>query len=447
MSTSTTDSTGHQGLIASLEAQLANTPRSSRPFEHGGIAYRLGLAYAESSVGMPADNLRKALAMYEVAAQVFDPRFDPVEHARVLNAAGAAHRALGDRRRAARLFEEAAKLLEDRGRDEERAAALNNLGLSRAELGELEEAVKACDAAVELFDTSTAEGRRGRAATLHTRAQAHAAMGTEDGLDAALADYDEARTGLDPEDAPYHYALIHHSIGVTCSSLAGLRADQRERFLNDAIEAFNESLTVFTRSAFPFQHALAKHNLGLAWVALGGVANLRRALACFEDSVGLLDTRIHADAWRQAYASLSKVEEELERSFPGMTRPTHFAALVAGTTPEDRRALLRERLTAYLGNPEPRRRLLLTEHALASTQLARPQLAALIEGELSVVMELPTEAQEATLRARHDAHQRLSAEARDEANAAWDDAIGAALGAPQRIFVRDFLYSIGWERP
>lgn len=447
MSTSTTDSTGHQGLISSLEAQLANTPRSSRPFEHGGLAYRLGLAYAESAVGMPADNLRKALAMYEVAAQVFDPRFDPIEHARVLNAAGAAHRALGDRRRAVRLFEEAAKLFEGRSRDDERAAALNNLGLCRAELGELEEAVKSCDEAAELFDTSTAEGRRGRAATLHSRGQAHAAMGTEAGLDAALGDYEEARTGLDPEDAPYHYALIHHSIGVTCSSLAGARPEQRERLLGEAIDAFNESLTVFTRSDFPFQHALAKHNLGLAWVALGGVANLRRALACFEDAVGLLDTRIQADAWRQAYASLSKVEEELERSFPGMTRPAHLAALVAGTTPEDRRALLRERLNAYFGNPEPRRRLLLTEHALASTELDRGGLSALIEAELSVVMELPTQALEAMLRARYDAHQRLPPEARDAANQAWDDAIGAALGAPQRIFVRDFLYSIGWERP
>ncbi|MDP9070782.1 MAG: hypothetical protein M3N68_05765, partial [Actinomycetota bacterium] len=126
-------STDREGVIEALQAQLAAAPRATRPYEHGSIAYRLGLAYAESPVGTPVENLRKALALYEVAGEVFNPRFDPVEHARVLNAAGASHRALGDRRKAAGLFEKAAALLEDKGRDDERAAALNNLGLARSE--------------------------------------------------------------------------------------------------------------------------------------------------------------------------------------------------------------------------------------------------------------------------------------------------------------------------
>jgi hypothetical protein len=85
--------------IAGLEAQLKATPRATRPYEHATVAYRLGLAYAESPVGNRAEYLRKALACFDVAAGIYDPRFDPVEHARVLNAAGASHRALGDRRR------------------------------------------------------------------------------------------------------------------------------------------------------------------------------------------------------------------------------------------------------------------------------------------------------------------------------------------------------------
>jgi tetratricopeptide (TPR) repeat protein len=440
-------STDRQSVIEALEKQLAATPRAARPHEHATVAYRLGLAYAESPVGTPAENLRKALALYEVAGDVFNPRFDPVEHARVLNAAGAAHRALGDRRRAARLFEEAARLLDDRGRDDERAAALNNLGLVRTELGELALAVEACDQAVELFDTTSDGGRRGRVATLHSRGQAHAAMGTEEGLDAALADFELARGELDPDDAPYHFGLIHHSIGVAFSSLAALRPDERERLLGEAIDAFTESLTVFTRSSFPYQHALAKHNAGLAWAGLGGVSNLRRALACFEDSVGMLDLRLHGDAWRQAYASLSRVEEELEQQFPGMSRPTHFASLVAGAKPEERRTLVGERLTGLLALPEPRRRAVLTELALASAQLDPEQLQGAVEAELRVLMELPTEALDAGLRARFDAHRQLSPEAQQQADRALEAAIGAALGGPQRIAVRDFLYSLGWERP
>ena len=439
--------TGREGVINALEGQLAATPRATRPHEHAAIAYRLGLAYAESTAGPPADNLRKALALYEVAGELFDPRFDPVEHARVLNAAGAAHRALGDRRRAVRLFEEASRLLDGRGRDDERAAALNNLGLVRTELGELALAVEACDAAIELFDAASSEGRRGRVATLHSRGQAHAAMGTEEGLDAALDDFELARAELDPDDAPYHFGLIHHSIGVACSSLAALRPSERQRLLKEAIDAFDESLTVFTRAAFPYQHALAKHNVGRAWANLGGVANLRRALASYEDAVGMLDPRLHGDAWRQAYTSLSRAEEELEQSFPGMTRATHFAALLAGVQPEERRRLLRERLTGVLALPESRRRAVLTELALASTGLERQQIQAVIEAELAVLMELPPGGLDAALRARFDAHRKLSADAQERADAALDDAIGGALGGPQRVYVRDFLYSLGWERP
>ncbi|MDQ3569939.1 MAG: hypothetical protein M3396_04805 [Actinomycetota bacterium] len=439
--------TDRREVIEALEAQLARTTRATRPYEHAAVAYRLGLAHAESPVGSAPENLRKALACYDVAAAVFDPSLDPVEHGRVLNAAGAAQRALGDRRRAAGLFEKAAELLEGRERDGERAAALNNLGLVRTELGELDAAVEALDAAVELFDTASAEGRRGRVATLHNRGQAHAAMGGEEGAEAALADFEEARADLDPDEAPYHHGLVSHSMGVACSALAGLRPSEREALVEEAIKAFSESLTVFTRSAFPFQHALAKHNLGLAYVALGGATNLRRALACFEDAVALLDTRLHADAWRQAYASLERTEKELESIASGLGRADHFAALVGGSRRDDRVELMRERLTRLLELPEPSRRSAIVELALASARLGGTRARAVIEAELSALMELPNEYLEVALRARIDAHARLEEAEREQADRALDAAVGEALQGPQRIFVRDFLYSLDWERP
>ena len=437
----------HKQVIEDLEKQLRVIPRASRPYEYATVSYRLGLAYSEAPFGSPQEALRKALAHFEVAGAIFDPRYDPVEHARVLNAAGAAHRALGNRPKAQELFEQAADLLLDKAdRGAERAAALNNLGLVRTELGNLGPAVEAFDAAADLFDTSTAEGRRGRVATLHNRGQAHAAQGTEESLEAALADYEEARADLDPDDAPYHYGLVHHSIGVTCSALAGLRSDDRREFLNEAVRAFTESLVIFGRTTFPYQHSLAKHNLGLAYAAMGGVANLRRALACFEDTVATLDTRLHADAWRQGFASLERTEKQLGELVPGMSRADHFANLVADVRRDERVELVHARVVRLLAAPQGGRAPL-TEFSLAAARLGEKRARGLIEAELGTVMEMPQEAQVAALDAILAAHGQLEGEERETADRELDQAIGDALGGPQRIFVRDYLLELGWVRP
>lgn len=435
-----------QEVIQALEKQLRTTPRASRPYEYATVAYRLGLAHAESPLGSPQEGLRKALANFEEAAAIFDPRYDPVEHARVINAAGAAHRALGNRPKAAELFAQAAELFEGRNRDAERAAALNNLGLVRTEMGELAAAVEAFDAAADLFDTTEAEGRRGRVATLHNRGQAHAAQGTEEGLEAALADYEEARSELDPADAPYHYGLVHHSIGTTCSALAGVRQEDRREFLQEAVKAFTESLQIFTRSAFPYQHALATHNLGLAYAALGGLTNLRRALASFEDAVATLDPRLHGDAWRQAYASLERTEKQLAETEPGMSRTDHFVNLAADLRRDDRAALVKDRMMRFFSLPE-HGRVQLAELSLSAARLGEKRGRGVYETILLTVMETPRDVQETAIDAIWEAHRQLHGDARETADRELDQAIGDALGGPQRVFVRDRLYALGWERP
>lgn len=440
-------SVDRQAVIDDLEKQLAATPRSSRPHEHAAIAYRLGLAHAESPAGSPEQGLRKALAHYEVAAAIFDPRFEPVHHARVLNAAGAAHRALGDRARAAKLFEQAVQLMEGHDNDSERAAALNNLGLVRAELGQLDAAVDAFNAAIELFDADTPDGLRGIVATLHNRGQANTARGSLDGLETALADFEEARGLIDPDEMPYHHGLVEHSVGVTCSSLAAQRPDERQQLLEEAVRAFTTSLQVFTRTDFPFQYALATHNLGLAYVNLGGALSLRRALACFEDTVAVLDTRVHADAWRQAYSSLERVEKQLADSEPGATRPDHFARLVAEVKDDERMALVHERIYRLMALPEPRRTSALAELSLAVARLGYEPARRALEAQLKVVMEMPTELHTVMLDAVWQAHRTLEGDVREEADRALDQAIGDALGGPQRVYVRDHLYEVGWERP
>jgi len=435
-----------KAIIADLEKQLRLVPRTSRPHEYAVLSYRLGLAHAESPFGSPQDGLRKALANFDEAAAIFDPRYEPVEHARVLNAAGAAHRGLGNRAKAAELFAQASELFDNSDRDAEQAAAQNNLGLVRTELGDLAGAVEAFDVAADLFDTSTPEGRRGRVATLHNRGQAHAAQGTEAGLEAALADYEEARSDLDPDDAPYHYGLVHHSIGTTCSALATINPEQRRDFLLEAVRAFSESLQIFSRTAFPYQHALAMHNLGLAYASLGGLTNLRRALACFEEAVAILDPRLHADGWSQAFASLERTEKQLNEQVTGMSRADHFVNLAADLNRDDWAQLVKDRLTRYFALPESGRPQLI-EFALATAKLGEQRGRVVDETILTTIMEMHREVQEVTLDAVWEAHRTLDGPQREVADRELDQSIGDALGGPQRIFVRDHLMGLGWERP
>jgi tetratricopeptide (TPR) repeat protein len=437
----------HKAAIEDLERQLAATSRASRPHEHAVLAYRLGLAYAESPAGNPAENLRRALAFYDVAAAIFDPRFEPVHHARVLNAAGAAHRGLGDRRKAAELFEKAVTLFGEGGTENERAAAYNNLGLCRTEMGQPQAGVEAFDAAIGLFDSYTDEGKRGIMSTLHNRGQAHTGLGTEEGLEAALADFEEARGMIDPEENPLHYGMVEHSVGVTCSALAKRSADGRSSFLQEAIRAFNNSLQVFTRTAFPYYHALVKHNLGLAHEAQGGTANLRRALVSFEDALAVFDTRLHADAWKQAYASLERVEKALNAG-QSKSRIDHYAALLAVVNLEERTVLVRERMFRLLANPEPRRTTSLAELARAVGLLEFEEGRKVYESVMKLVIELPQDTQSTSLRAIIEGHRSIEDdERRESADRALDQAIGDALGGPQRVAVRDFLEGEGWERP
>ena len=438
----------HRSAIEDLEKQLANTSRATRPHEHAVIAYRLGLAHAESPTGNPAEGLRKALAFYDVAAAIFDPKFEPVHHARVLNAAGAAHRGLGDRRKAAALFEKAVALFAEGGSENERAAAYNNLGLTRTEMGQPAAGVEAFDAAISLFDAYTPEGKRGIISTLHNRGQAHAALGTDDGLEAALADFEEARGMMDPDENPLHHGMVEHSVGVTCSALAERKVDGRSAFLQEAVRAFGNALQVFTRTAFPYYHALTKYNLGQALISLGGTANLRRALACLEDALAVFDTRLHADAWKQTYAALEWVEKQLAGIAPGITRVGHFAALLAVASVEERTTLVRERLMRLLAQPEKVALTSVAELAQAVGRLGYEDGRRVYEALLKLVIELPQDSQRLSLRAILVAHESIEdEEVRLDADRAIDQAIGDALGGPQRVAVRDFMEGEGWERP
>ncbi len=426
------------GTEAGLEAALADFEEArgmidpdENPLHHGMVEHSVGVncsALAKLSEEGRSAFLQEAIRAFNNSLEVFSRTGFPYYHALVKHNLGLAHEAQG-------------------GTDNERAAAYNNLGLCRTEMGQADAGVEAFNAAIKLFDSYTDEGKRGIMSTLHNRGQAHTALNTEAGLEAALADFEEARGMIDPEEKPLHYGMVEHSVGVTCSALAKAAEDGRSAFLQEAIRAFNNSLLVFTRTAFPYYYALVKHNLGLAYESQGGVANLRRALTSFEDALGVFDTRLHAEAWKTAFASLDRVEKQLNAT-EAKSRIDHWAALLAVAGLEERTVLVRERMFRLLALPEPRRTTTVAEVARAVGLLGYDDGRKVYESIMKLVIQLPQDTQSASLRAIIEGHRSIEdAEVREDADRALDQAIGDALGGPQRVAVRDFLEGEGWERP
>lgn len=440
--------------IPALEARLAGVDARRDPHEHATLAYRLGLAHAEAPTGDASQNLQRALQWYDTALAGFDERFDPVSHARVLNAAAAANRALGRSARAVDLFARAADLFDGRDRHDERAAALNNLGLARADQGDVDGAVAAFDAAMSLFGSASEEGRRGRSATLVNRGMALASTGDVGALAAAVESYRSAAE-IVGDDAPYHRALADHSRGVAEMALAHESESDAAAHIGEAITAFESSLGFFTRTGFPYQHCLARHNLARALLALASLDHADRhrtllvAFVHVEDAVAVLDPRMHKDEWTHAMQTLGRIEGELDAHGRGLARRQHFVALFMMSSPEERVILLANRLTRLLALPADARHAALRELATASVTggFVDDGGLAYIGTELTVLTELPSEYSEAVLDARLDAHARLGDDTRRTADLALDQAVGDALNGPQRVFVRDFLSERGFERP
>lgn len=446
---------GHQEVSAEvanrvidfLRRELVSTPVVSYPIEHGSVAYRLGLAYSEFPGGDPHVNARKALSCFQLAADLFDPDAYPILHARVVNAAGISLRVLGELEKAANLFERAAKALAGKDERQEYAASLSNLGLVKMELGESSQAVVAFDAALGVLEISTTEPWVW-AALMYNRGLAHAASDTLEGLRRAIEDYRSALKSIDPASATNLYGLIHHSMGVAETSIGLLlTGEDSQAHFHEAIISYNEALDVFVRGDFPFQNALIMHNASVALFGLGGDRDLRKALVNVEQALVIFDPRIHPDPWKRSYSQLHKVEKELAKRFPGITRSDQFAILVSDNSEGEAKALLGDRLNQIFALPPANRMEALLELSSSIARLGPQLQQQVLEIEFQVLMEFPPERLEEVLRAQLDLHRRLSPSAKEDADKVLDLSIGNALNTPQRVFVRDFLYSVGFVRP
>jgi tetratricopeptide (TPR) repeat protein len=434
--------------ITRLEAELAQTPKTSQPYEHALLAHRLGLAYAEAVAGRPEERLRRALACFDAAAALLDPRFHPVEHARVLTAAGSARRSLGQPAAARDLFARAVGLAADHVSGDEASAMANNVGLALLDLGDAGRAIERFDEAVKGFDIESAEGRRGRASALHNRGLSRGASGRPGDLMAAMADFDAALGAVDFDEAPLHHGFVQHSRGVAAAALVEAQEEPEaaERWRRGAIEAFSVALDIFGWPEHAVHHGIASFNLGRAWARTGDVGQLRRALLCFEDAVTAFDPRHQAAAWRQAYDALLATEARLAQDHDGWARTDHLLALLHDE-PDDAPRLVRRRLARWLPLPPAARDAAVGAFAEAAARQGGDIGANGLVLLLAAAMELPIEAQAAVLDALLAVRAASDDGGREALDHLVDRAVGEAVVGPQRVFVRDHLVAGGFERP
>jgi len=433
--------------VAALKTLFESIDRSTDSLQWAASAYRLGMATAEQPTAHPEQNLREALGYYQQAAEVLTTSRAPVEHARILNAAGSAHRMLGDPSTASRLFREALGLMSGKGVDVEEASVLNNLGLVLTEGGRLDDAVEAFEMSLEMLPGDDDEQVRTMLATKHNLGQVHLARGGADGCDAAISVLSDAANIAGGTQASMHTAMIDHTLGIAWKAKAGLDPSASEQHLGEAITAFERCLTIFTSVGFPMQHAIAKHNLGHAYAGRDDVASLQRAIAYYEDSLNIFDPRLHQPQWQEAFTNAEVVEKRLEAAVPGATRADHIATLAGSMDDNERLMFLRQRLVSLERVPKENQLERLTAMSYAIITQPAESFVASLRTMITVLMELPETLLESALESQLAAHAMLDNHDQRAADFILDEAINALLFGPQRIRVRDMLEAIGWDRP
>ena len=459
--------TGEISPAAALEARLRSISPAESPDQWALAAYRLAVALGEDSSPDRELSLHQAAQLLERAARLLDAQRAPIEHARILNAAGATWRALGNTSQAVDSFAAAAALLSGRARDGEIGSVLSNLGLAQLERGDGAAALKTFDDALgvlrrALTASSGPQEKRAFASAALNRAQALLALPDGTLPDAALPDAalpdcvlrDGHAMGWGPDastaaistveeglavssiaDAPLQVGMLRHTLG-----LIRMRADQPDAARDD----FTSALAVFTRSSFPFQHAIANFNRGRASEQAG---DLRGALVDYETAAQLFDPRLHRDQWHEAATRLANVERQLMETFPDATRSDHIVGLLADANSAARLAMLRERIGQLWTRAPDVARAELRQLAQAAIRLSLEARDEVLRATIEVFMELPDEVLRSGLQAQLDAHAALPEPERLAADRRFDTAIQELVMGPQRVRMRDILYETGWERP
>lgn len=432
--------------VEAFTADLAAVRITDDPDGWALAAYRL--AVASSEMASRPEDLVEAIDLLERAGRILTAERAPLEHGRILTAAGSCHRVSGRPDLALPLFEEAAELLVERAPEAERVAALVNVGLAMAEAGRPADGVAPLDEAVRVLEGLGGGGGSGDdettrllGAALLNRAQAHQASGAG-GLEAAIGDY-RAALAVFPPETPQAGMTAH---GLGTALLEASRRDPAEGPpVADAIAAFERSLGVFGPATHPFQHAVARHSLAMAVQYRAGPGDLGRALDHLEAAVTLFDPRLHRAQWQVAAEALAEVEAALDRLDGRRGRAGHLVRFLAGTSADEREMVLGGRLRRLVGEPPVGQERALAGLASAMVELSPPEHGRVVCSLISVLMKVPDPVLGVACTALVEAN--ATGDDREGRDRVLDEAIHDTLFGPQRVRVRDLLEDAGWVRP
>lgn len=397
-------------VIDELHARVARYVPQRYPVQHATAQFHLGQALLQAE--RPGD----AIAALRASLQWF-PRALVVERAKVLNLAGAALRAQGERDAAVEAFTRAATVFAEQQLAAEHGAALFNLGLVQRESGDPR-------AAAETFAQARVRFAEGPIGPQSTAALQHgAALLEADDVDAAVTALrdavDLAERGTDRE-----------ALGAAANALGlALRAAGRT---GDAVDAFALAVAGHPRSLRPGAYAMTKANLALAYADAGAPARAhlaaRQALAVDEA----------ADPVRvQAQATVAQTA--------GVTAAGSVLLCVLDDEPQDRwPATVREEIGrwAVLSSDERRSEA----SAWIEGQARRPEdRAALNHVWLMALLELPPDELDAVIASVVDATEQADSEEAQRFRSGVARAM-AFLPVPQLLRVRDRFNTIATER-
>ncbi len=416
-----------------------------QPDEWAFSASRLGLAASELAV-RPED-VEEPMVLLRKAAMILDEKRAPVEHARILTALAACHRATGDVHGAIDHFRRALELMKGRVSSVEEATGHSNLGQAFSELGRADVAVEHLDRAVALINGESAEARGERPlrvlddeaqrvllAVRINRGSALQGLGGRDHLVRAIDDYRFVIESTNPNEPPLQAGMAHHALGTVYKAMGNL---------DDALASFERSNQILSLTTFPMQHAVSRFNTAITAEARGTLVDLRRAYREISAALGIFDQRLHKSQWKAAFDVRQQIVTALLQLEPGLSLADHEVAALIEAEPEKRITLVRD-LTRRIDRL-PREQCADELFDFFDAASRHDEYGDVLRVVIPVLMELPDAILADALSALVASH--LDRADRARLDSAVDEAVQEVLHGPQRVRVRDILEHFGWNRP
>lgn len=297
-------SRGSKVEIAIVGYKIASTvfTRDAYPEQWAATQDGLGTAYCEKFQGDRAENLEWAIEHYKLALQVIKPKKIPQTWGLIQNNLATVYleRIRGERAENVELAitacELALQVCKPESFPQEWSQIKYNLGNAyrhRIRGNPADNIELAIAAYKDALQVRTREALPEKwAMTQNSLGEAYRTRkygNLSQNIEKAIAAYKFALQVYTQHDFPEHWATIQHNIGTAYMSIVEIEErvrDERVKYVEDAIKAFEDALQVRTRETLPEKWAMTQQNLGGAYSYLyknsqEGVENLEAAIRSF----------------------------------------------------------------------------------------------------------------------------------------------------------------------